>query len=99
MYCRETGDRATEHIAQLPKLKQYYAGKTRITDRSLEILSHMPSLEKIELWECGAITDKGIAALAKLPRLRALTVHGSPGVTAAVESMFPPDVVVDYLRR
>ena len=41
MYCRETGDLATEHIAPLTKLKTYYAGKTKITDRSLEILSRM----------------------------------------------------------
>ena len=38
MYCRDTGDAATERIAGLSGLKTYYAGKTRITDRSLEIL-------------------------------------------------------------
>ncbi|MGH7426924.1 MAG: hypothetical protein ACREJ4_00910 [Candidatus Methylomirabilaceae bacterium] len=37
MYCRDTGDVATEHIAGL-RLKSYYAGKTKITDRSLAIL-------------------------------------------------------------
>src|SRR5262249_14827806 len=35
MYCRETTDIATEHIAGLA-LKFYYAGLTKITDRSLE---------------------------------------------------------------
>ena len=44
MYCRDTGDLATEHIAGLPNLKEYYAGQPRITDRSLEILGTMPSL-------------------------------------------------------
>ena len=99
MYCRETGDAATEHIAGLQKLKHYYAGKTPITDRSLEILSPMHSLERIELWECAALTDMGIQKLANLPRLKEITIHGSPNVTAAVESMFAPDVTVDYLRR
>ncbi|MGH9833550.1 MAG: hypothetical protein ACRD9Y_11070, partial [Blastocatellia bacterium] len=41
MYCRDTGDAATEHIAGLSKLKTYYAGATKITDRSLEILGRM----------------------------------------------------------
>lgn len=40
MYCRDTGDTATEHIAGL-ELKCYYAGLTQITDRSLEILGRM----------------------------------------------------------
>ena len=34
MYCRETTDAATEHIAGL-RIKYYYAGLTQITDRSL----------------------------------------------------------------
>src|ERR1051325_8867889 len=28
MYCRDTGDAATEHIAGLSRLKSYYAGET-----------------------------------------------------------------------
>ena len=60
MYCRDTTDAATEHIAGLSKLKTYYAGQTKITDRSLEILSHMPSLEKLEFWNCAGITNAGV---------------------------------------
>lgn len=40
MYCRDTTDIATEHIAGLG-LKYYYAGLTQITDRSLAILGRM----------------------------------------------------------
>lgn len=69
MYCRSTGDTATEHIAGLSKLKTYYAGKTQITDRSLEILGRMPSLERLELWQCAGLTDAGIARLKALPHL------------------------------
>lgn len=95
MYCRDTGDVATGHIAGL-RLKSYYAGKTRITDRSLEILSQMPSLEKLEFWETAGITDAGIAALAGLPRLREIAVDGSPNVTRAGMAAFPPTVRVNY---
>jgi hypothetical protein len=45
MYCRDTGDLATAHLSRLRRLKTYYAGQTRITDRSLEILGKMQSLE------------------------------------------------------
>jgi F-box/leucine-rich repeat protein 14 len=74
MYCRDTGDRATEHIARLTKLKLYYAGASQITDRSLEILAGMPSLERIELSSCAHVTDAGIGKLAALPRLKELIV-------------------------
>jgi hypothetical protein len=54
-YYRDTGDAATERIAGLTGLKTCYAGKTRITDRSLEILGRMLSLEKIVFGECGGL--------------------------------------------
>jgi len=95
MYCRDTGDVATGHIAGL-NLKTYYAGKTKITDKSLEILGRMPSLEKLEFWETAGITDAGIAALAGLPRLRAISIAGSPNVTRGGLAVFPPTVRVDY---
>jgi hypothetical protein len=95
MYCRDTGDAATEEIAGLD-LELYYAGKTRITDRSLEILGWMDSLESIELWEIAGITDAGIAPLAKLPHLREISVEDSPNVTRRGMSVFPPRVRVIY---
>jgi len=75
MYCRETGDVATEHIAGL-RLKYYYAGGTRITDRSLEVLARMESLERLEFWNCTGITNEGLAQLTRLPRLREIRVDG-----------------------
>ncbi len=96
MYCRDTGDAATEHIAGLSKLKTYYAGATQITDHSLEILGRMPSLETIEFWECAGITDAGVALLAGLPRLREITVGGSPKVTRDGMAVFPGAVRANY---
>jgi hypothetical protein len=89
MYCRDTGDAATKRIAGLSGLKTYYAGKTRITDRSLEILGRMLSLEKIEFCECAGITNAGVALLPGLPRLIAITVEGSPNVTLTLSSYSP----------
>jgi len=96
MFCRETGDAATEHIAGLPRLKTYYAGKTRITDRSLEILGRMHSLEKLKFWQCAGITDSGLAHLARLPRLREISLDTLPGVTRNAVGLFPAHVRVKY---
>jgi hypothetical protein len=96
MYCRETGDVATAHIASLSKLKKYYAGNTRITDASLEILGRMSSLEWMEFWHSAGITDAGIAHLATLPRLREISVSGAPKVTRAGMEVFPPTVRASY---
>ncbi|MDX2152610.1 MAG: hypothetical protein SFV54_17855 [Bryobacteraceae bacterium] len=91
MYCRDTGDAATEHIAAL-RLKTYYAGGTQITDRSLEILAGMPTLEQLTFWSCAGVTNAGVQRLAALPRLRELTLESMPNVTRKVASAFPAHV-------
>jgi hypothetical protein len=95
MYCRDTTDIATEHIAGLG-LKYYYAGLTKITDRSLAILGRMPSLEQVDLYECAGVTDAGLAFLAGLPRLREVHLDSLPGVTLEGTRVFPDNVRVYY---
>ncbi len=94
MYCRDTGDAATEHIRGLAGLRTYYAGMTQITDRSLEILGRMESLEKLEFWQCMSITDTGIGHLAGLPKLRRIEIQNSPGVSEKVRQLFRESVRV-----
>jgi hypothetical protein len=96
MYCQDTGDAATEHIAGLSRLKTYYAGKTRITDRSLEILGRMATLERLEFWQCAGLTDAGVAHLAALPQLREIGLDGLPNVTREAVALFPAHVRVNY---
>ena len=95
MYCRDTTDDATAHIARL-QLNYYYAGLTQITDRSLEILGAMSSLEQIDFYECRGITDAGLPFLAQLPRLREVALEGSPGITLNGTKVFPSQVRVRY---
>jgi hypothetical protein len=95
MYCRETSDAATEHIVRMPRLKDYFASYTRITDRTPELLSQIDSLERVTLDGCAGVTNSGIAHLARLPRLHELRVSG-PQITADVGSGFPPRVRVHY---
>jgi hypothetical protein len=94
MYCRETGDEATAHVARLPALRTYFASYTRATDRSLELLAGVDALEAVTLDSVAALTDAGVAQLARLPRLRAVSVSGMPGVTAAVRDAFGAGVAV-----
>ncbi len=95
MYCRTTTDAATEHVADL-KLTGYYAGLTQITDRSLEILGRMTTLEKVELFETKKITDAGLVHLAKLPRLKEVEFSGIPNITYEGTRVFPKHVRVAY---
>jgi hypothetical protein len=96
MYCRDTGDRATEQLAELKKLRYYYAGQTQITDRSLEILSHLSTLEEVELSACKSISNAGLAHIARLPRLRKVAFDATPRVSRAALALFPHDVRVDF---
>jgi hypothetical protein len=77
-------------------LRYYYAGLTLITDRSLEVLGRMPTLEQVELYECSGVTDAGLVFLASLPRLREVHLDGLPGVTLAGTRVFPGHVRVQY---
>ena len=95
MYCRESGDEATAHIASL-QIRYYYAGLTQITDRSLEILGTMTSLEEVEFYECKGVTDAGLPFLAALPRLREVALDSLPGVSFAGTKVFLPGVRVRY---
>lgn len=96
MYCRDTTDRATEHIRNLPNLRKYFASYNQITDRTPELLSGMASLEEITFDSCAGLTDRGVAALARLPRLRQLRVSGMPRVTSGVIAAFPAGVAVSH---
>ena len=96
MYCRDTTDVATSHIAEMPNLKKYHAGYTLITDTSLETLSRIKSLEEISFEGCKFITDAGIPFLTALPRLRELLIGGCPKVTRSGMTEFASGVRVNY---
>lgn len=78
-------------------MKDYYAGHTKITDRSLLVLGRMASLERLGFWQCTGLTDSGIAHLTGLPNLREVTLDGLPGVTKNVLALFPPHVRANYI--
>ncbi len=93
MYCRHTTDAATEHLAGLRHLTEYFNSYTAVTDRTPELLSTLESLERVTLDTCHGLTNDGVARLARLPRLRELRVSGR-GITPEVASAFRPGVIV-----
>ena len=96
MYCRDTTDVATSHIAGMPNLKKYHAGYTLITDTSLELLSRINSLEQISFEGCKHISDAGLPSLTHLPHLRDLSIGGCPKITRSGVTGFGSAVRVNY---
>jgi hypothetical protein len=96
MYCRDTTDVATHHLQELSNLKKYHAGNTLITDRSLEMLSRMTSLEELSFEGCKFITDAGIPFLTALPSLRKISIGGCPKVTRSAMALFASKVRINY---
>jgi hypothetical protein len=68
----------------------------RVTDRSLEILGSMESLEQVDLYECLKVTDAGLPFLARLPKLREVRLDALPGVTLEGTKVFGLGVHVYY---
>jgi hypothetical protein len=56
----------------------------------------MDSLEEIVFDTCAALTNAGVAALARLPRLTYLSLSGMPRVTSEVVAAFPERVRVRW---
>lgn len=54
--------------------------ETHVDDDAMEALSHIPTLQAVKIGHT-AVTDKGIAALAKLPGLKVLELRGLENVT------------------
>lgn len=96
MYCTDTGDIATGHLAGLTSLNTYAAFSSRITDQSLKILGRLPTIERLTFEHCAQITNAGLASLAALPRLREVRLEGSPFVTREGAMTFPANVRVTY---
>jgi hypothetical protein len=94
MYCRETTDAATEQITTLGRLAYYFNSYTAITDRTPELLSEMDSLERVTFDSWHNLTNIGVAKLARLPRLKELSVSGR-SITAGLEALFPHSVAVN----
>jgi len=107
MYCQRitqdgrrinnTGDQSTEYFcAHATKLRAYNIWLSDITDRSLELLSGMQSIESLLFYDCPKITDSGVRSLAAAPRLKSIDLQENPNVTPAALSDFDRSVQVNF---
>jgi hypothetical protein len=71
------GDDALALAGQCPKLRTLKVAGTKISDEGLATLQGLKHLESLDLMGCANVTDKGIAALPRLPRLNALWLSGT----------------------
>ena len=76
--------------APRPHAGSYPAG------RSLEILGVITSLEEVQLSACEFISDAGLVHIAKLPRLRQVSVDATASVTRAGIGVFSDHVQVHF---
>ena len=63
-------------VAALPDLQEFNLRRVKVTDSGMTLLSRSRSLNYVMISEM-AITDEGVASLAKLPLLRALNVYSA----------------------
>ncbi|NKB70844.1 MAG: sigma-70 family RNA polymerase sigma factor [Candidatus Latescibacteria bacterium] len=97
MYCRATGDRATQYVvAGAAPLKWYGIMGTTISDNSLELLATMPSLEELTLENLKGITNAGVAQLGRSKRLRQVQINGCAAVSYEVAANLPSRMQVDF---
>ena len=48
----------------------------------------MPTLKRVEIYECLDVSDRGLTFLAKLPKLREVALAGLPRVTQVGAASF-----------
>ena len=78
-------------IAAIPLLRMLMAQGTVATDEGFAALSRSRTIKYIWGRECPNLTG-----LSGLPRLREISLQGSPGVTREVAALFPAKVRVSY---
>lgn len=96
MYCKNTTDRASEHLVNAKKLKVYHIWGTKITDHSLELLSQIKTLEELLFWNCSNLSDSGLSTLNKFPSLKSVDIQECEKLTSAGIKTIKPDVNVNY---
>ena len=74
-------------VERCPKIQNMGFAKTRITDAALRNLSRR-ALNELRLDSNPALTDAGLAELAKIPSLNSLFLYGSTNLTDAGVAAF-----------
>lgn len=79
----------------LPKLTQLHVGTTDFSDAALRSLKDSPELAVLDLSNCKAITDRGVAELAALEKLESLNLS----LTRVTDAVGPTLAKFAQLKR
>lgn len=78
-----------------------FFGKNRprppITDKDLEGLQYLPEIERFDFYYSKDVTDKGLAELGKLPKLKWLTLNDLSQITGEFLDHFPDDCLLENI--
>ena len=80
LYCWDAvqvTDAGVAHLRKLPKLKDVHLSNSQITDESLGVFGEMVQMKALSLQQ-NAFTDRGLARLTKLNRLKELWIDMGP---------------------
>ena len=75
------GDETCKTLASLSKLIWIGLGGTRVTDKGIDVLTSLKSLERLELHGCKRLTDQVLESLAKISSLTELSITNNPQLT------------------
>ncbi len=87
MFCSLDDAGVATLVDRCPKIRNMGFAKTRITDAALRTLSRR-ALNELRLDHNPALTDAGLAELAKIPSLNSLFLYGSQNFTDAGVAAF-----------
>ncbi len=76
----DADERIFDIVAQMPKLEQVLVKSTALNDRSLSKIARLPSMWSLEIDGCN-VSDTGLLALTKSPRLTSMSMNSMPNIT------------------
>lgn len=81
-------DAGLEVLTDLPKLKRLYLHELEaVTDYGLANLSHLSSLEVLDIWSVPQLSDATVDVIAELPNLKELTLRATAITDASVAKL------------
>lgn len=93
-------DDGIAHLTKMPSLHKLNIASSQVTDRGLEYLSQIKTLEHLELpQDQKGITDRGLEYLSRLPNLKELSISRIHFIDPKMNRDYYTDKGLEYLSR
>ena len=73
-------DQALALMPEFPRLRRLLLTETQVSDDGLQFVGRLPALEELVIWGAATVTDKGVAHLRSLLKLKSLKL-GDAAIT------------------